>query len=66
MSAAELYGVRCFRSAASQFGYAESWLKSNGITREFPTREAAQEEAERLNRTATSAHVSYMAERFRA
>jgi hypothetical protein len=56
------YRVMCQRSAGSMFGAAEAYLKKDGAVVEFPTKEAAEEEASRLRRAVRiSGNITYYA-----
>ena len=53
------YGVWAVRSAASIFGRAEAWCKEDGELLMFTTEERANELANALNKSNTSANVRY-------
>jgi hypothetical protein len=55
-----VFKIECVRSASSMFGMAVGLLKSNGVEQSFPSFEAAQAEAKRLNERKVS-NVSYHA-----
>lgn len=53
------YGVWAVRSAASMFGAAEAWCKSEGVPMEFDSLNAARLYANHLNETVGSSNVHY-------
>lgn len=54
----KVYGIWAIHTAASIFGYAEAWCKSNDKPIEFDTLEAAQSYADEMNKR-TTANVHY-------
>ena len=56
-----MYGIMCYRSAASVMGRGESRLKSNGVLVVFETEDEACAEANRLNKNTASPYVFYQA-----
>lgn len=58
MEKEKVYGVWAGRSAASIFGRAESWCKSNGRLLEFENRKDAEDYAKEAN-SHTTANVHY-------
>ena len=57
-----MFGVRCVRSPNSVMGYAESWLKKDGVLFETDSMEDAEAEALRCRERAVSPNVGYFAE----
>lgn len=54
------YGVWAKRSAASVFGAAEAWLKSEGKPMTFDTYEEAKATADSLMKSIGTANVTYL------
>jgi len=57
----EYFGIWAVRGPGSVLGRAEAWSKRDGMPEVFTSRQAAAQEAERYNNTASSANVRYYA-----
>lgn len=59
------FGIEAHRTGGSVFGAATAWVKDrDGQPERYESLEAAEAEAERLNRAIVSPHVYYVAKPF--